>query len=322
MNKNLKNKKVHIFFISVIVISCIILFWGHISNWSSDIQKILAELIFVNIAFYILSIVNGYRFVLKVIVCSILMLIFFVSIGVFFERSIISYIKISVCGFLLWLGMWLFWGGIRSVKYKVYSEEEEDTKYFWSISLFIIGTMLIVINIFEIIRIIAELLKSWGYKNNLTSISVIITVITFLLGSLVKLKISNDSNKKDRTIELHKEIDWRKELHDLEIKSTYNIKDLLKINSFFNPKHDIRDKDDIDVRLNKAIVDIVVLYVKPSQVSSNKNNKNIHEPILTLFNIRLTKQDLSKELSSKETQIIREYIHELLKNDWKIQTKY
>lgn len=324
MNKYLKNKKVHIFFGSVIVFFIFMLFIGYIRNWSNSILEMFLELLFINIVLYILSMVNGIKFVLKLIGSSLLMMIFFVTTGLIFKKSLILYISISICGFLLWLGIWLFWNGIRNTKTKVYTNEEEDTVLFLNMILFTIGTMLIVINIFEIMKIITELLKNWGYgkKNIITGASLIVSVITLLLGNIVKLKISNDSNKKDRTIELHKEINWRKELHDLEIKDIYNIRDLIKVNSFFNPKHDIRDTD-IDVDLNNEIVNILTKYVGVNPVLYNKseNNKKENEPLLTLFDFNLTKDDLDQELSESETQIIREYIHQLLKNDWRKQTK-
>lgn len=185
--------------------------------------------------------------------------------------------------------------------------------YFMAIPFILMGFGGVGIFSLEIIHRLSQLFKSWGIKDPISGVTVIVTIITFTIGLIVRTVISERERKQSVKNELHKEIKWREQLHNLEMKERYTISDLVKLNTFFNPYHeDNNQHHNIDVELNELIVRILSKY-------TNRINDNCKT---TLFDFNLTDNVMDIVLTVKETQDIRKYIHNLLKNDWDMQTKY
>lgn len=233
---------------------------------------------------------------------------------------------IAMCFGILVIALFVLYMGIRLMKCFISISTEkkrnknEDSYFFSGIGLIIIGGVGSVIAGVTLIKDIAVYLSGKGISNPLTGVTIIVTVITFIVGSIIKLFINKKENErqlvisreeqlKQSQISLHKEMDWRKQLHELETKEQYTIGDLIKLNSFFNPYD--KKKKDIDYKLNRTIKNIVSRHAKP--INPNKQ--------ITLFDYKLTEKIQKERISVKDTQRVRELIHKLLKNDWETQTK-
>lgn len=227
--------------------------------------------------------------------------------------------------------MFIF-SSIKAFEAFINSDEDERTGgriYIVFLFVFVSSAGLMIFLSFKLIHSLILLFYSWGVPKGsaLTGISIIVTIITFSISQFFKVQSEKKSRRQERQIALHKETEWRKELWNLEIKPEYNIQDLIKLNSFFNPKHKKKEKgikEDIDVRLNKVIVNILSKYTCRNSVFFNKseNDKKENEPLVTLFDYSLTEDIIDQKLNPEENQEIRELIHELLKVDWDKQTKY
>lgn len=206
------------------------------------------------------------------------------------------------------------------------SEQEQESVYIIFLIVFFLGVGATTYSVIELMHSMISLFTSWGIqkKDCITGVSLLITITTFFIGQFLKVQGDKLSRKQEKQIALHKEMDWRRELWDLEVQPEYSIQDLIKLNSFFNPKHSVKDEENIDVRLNTAVVNILSKYTCRNSVYFNKseNDKKENEPLVTLFDYSLTEDVINQKLNPEENQEIRELIHELLKVDWDRQTKY
>ena len=193
-------------------------------------------------------------------------------------------------------------------------ENKQSDNFFFIIEAFLaIGGILILCSVIKMVMEIAIVYKKVGLEDPLTGASIIVTVITSILGLVVKIFIGKNNKKQEKQIALHKEMDWRKELHKLEKKGKYQLSDLIKINSFINPYHKKRpnEKNNIDYEMNETIVKIL----------DNHEVKSLNDKKATLFDYKLTGHQMNKKLDVIENQEIRQGIHKLLKWDWDEQTK-
>lgn len=207
-------------------------------------------------------------------------------------------------------GVIILYGSYWIVRKLVKGEDNKSNNAFIVMEMLIfIGLLLVVPSLLLLIGQIAVFFKKLGLKDGLTGASVVVTIVTCLIGAGVKLKINKDNEKKDKIISMHKEMNWRNGLHKLEIQAGYTIGDLVKLNSYFNPESD----SSIDKEINSTIVRIL----KDHNIDMFEEKQDCQ----TLFDFKLTKGDFAYPLNLKENRDIRKNIHKLLKNDWDIQTK-
>lgn len=247
-----------------------------------------------------------------------------IAIGYYQKKSILVNLFIGLL-FIIW-GISCIFLSNKYIKKAVNEDgrKQENSFLVWLL-LFIGGTLLTIASVLFSIKDMISLFSKWvPHEEILTGVSILVTLITFSIGQFFKIQSDKISRKQEKQIALHKEMDWRRELWNLEVQPEYNIQDLIKLNSFFNPKHSTENEEDIDVRLNTAVVNILSKYTCRNSVYFNKseNNKKENEPLVTLFDYSLTEDVIDQKLNPEENQEIRELIHELLKVDWDKQTKY
>lgn len=278
------------------------------------------------IIFYVLAALLA---LIWMILCSgITNVILYMIIGALFSYLVVDdrqLVKVIIPLALLLIGiLCIYWANKLFNKGINEDDRKEEKKYI----LFLLGSLITIISALDLIHSLISLFQSWDKKGDpVTGVSLLVTIITFSIGQFFKIQGDKLSRKQKNQMALHKEINWRKELWDLEVKPEYSIQDLIKLNSFFNPKHKKKgkkEKEDIDVRLNLAVVNILSKYTCSNSVFFNKseNNKEEDEPLVTLFDYCLTEDVINIKLNPEENQEIRELIHELLKVDWNKQTKY
>lgn len=204
--------------------------------------------------------------------------------------------------------------------------------------LFLIIILLLFIGIGEILPVDFNL-KNSGDATLLAAVFAgSITLISIIVSALVKAH----SKKQDRIANVRSEMSWRKELVEIEVKSRLRINDVLKLNSFINPYH--KEKT-IDYFINKVCTRIVRKHLLNHYNNENENKKikrNLKEfqkiknevkkysGILppeaiekhdeTIFDLKID-SIITEKLNSNESQVIRECVHALLKNDWEYNVK-
>lgn len=257
--------------------------------------------------------INGLAFLIILIVCAGISTL---GIWKFLEfinkdRSIYKYfVYILENAAVFIFGVIILYGSYLIVRKLVKEKDNKSNNAFIVMEMFIfIGLLLVVPSLLSLIGQIALFFKKLGLKDGLTGASVVVAIVTCLIGAGVKLKINKDNEKKDRMISMHKEMNWRNGLHKLEIQDGYTIGDLVKLNSYFNPESD----SNVDKEINYTIVRIL----KDHNIDMFEEKKDRQ----TLFDFKLTKSAFDYPLNLKENRDIRKNIHKLLKNDWDIQTK-
>lgn len=207
-------------------------------------------------------------------------------------------------------------------------------KLFFTI-LFPTTLVSVVTGVFDIYQIYESIgVKACAELTGVTA--TVLTIITTIFGYFY-----NKSQSKIQSI--HAESEWRKRLLDLEKKPFYTTNDLLELNSFINPYHKKHGKDNLDIYINKVIVDCIknlnddnnniddstieksykienylnpILFGKPKKNSeSNKDNTEKS----TLWDIWPKNMCPYCDLiltDENDTIKIRRCIHALLKDDW------
>lgn len=163
-----------------------------------------------------------------------------------------------------------------------------------------------------------------------------ITLISIIASALVNYY----SKKQDRIANVRSEMSWRKRLAKIEVKPCLRINDVLKLNSFINPYH--KEKT-IDYFINKVCTRIVRKHLlnhynnKNKKIKRNlkefqkiKNEVKEYSGIMppeaiekhneTIFDLKVD-SIIAEKLNSNESQVIRECVHALLKNDWEYNVK-
>lgn len=167
------------------------------------------------------------------------------------------------------------------------------------------------------------------------TITKIIPSIKDIFKSYFDNKENQEKLKFERNNDMHKELEWRQKVYNLEIQDSYTVKDLVILNALINPY----DHGDIlDNYINSVITEIVS---KISGIDSKKiKNKGLrYEAICdvntklneketakikstpTLFDFPINNGILKKTLNPEQSAKVRECAHLLLKNDWKKQVK-
>lgn len=168
------------------------------------------------------------------------------------------------------------------------------------------------------------------------TITKIIPSIKDIFKSYFDNKENQEKLKFERNNDMHKELEWRKKVYNLEIQDTYTVKDLVILNSLINPyKKGNNDKDSLDFYINQVIINILQKLTNNNVNFDNKGDKRDNalkrvigdntiltgDNVKTLFDFQIDSGLLKKSLNPEQSAKVRECAHLLLKDDWKKQTK-
>lgn len=298
----------------VLVISGLVTFFSFLGvkfdvgfHFGKLIRNLVIDPKYIGLIGIVLGIILFVDYPIQLLLCSIMTVIVVVTpVRIFF--SPIESLLIIACVLLIILGVALVYFGAKMIENKL------TDNFFFIIETFMaVGGILILCSVIKMVMEIATVYKNVGLEDPLTGASIIVTVITSALGLIVKIFMGKNNKKQEKQIALHKEMDWRKELHKLEKKGKYQLSDLIKINSFINPYHkkETDEENNIDYEINETIVKIL----KEHKIEA------LNEEKATLFDFELTDHQMNEKLDSAENQELRQGIHKLLKWDWDLQTK-
>lgn len=126
----------------------------------------------------------------------------------------------------------------------------------------------------------------------------VLTIIATVFGYFY-----NKSQSKIQAI--HAESEWRKRLLDLEKKSFYTTNDLLELNSFINPYHKEHGKDNLDIYINKVIVDCID-HLNYHKLNTDKEtiDYELEDYLIPILNVCVEKnkgKDKNKDKNENET---------------------
>ncbi|WP_283580343.1 hypothetical protein [Ligilactobacillus aviarius] len=225
---------------------------------------------------------------------------------------------------------WLLWAYFKGKD----DRDKKFTKLGFYFGLFPTTLISVVTGVWDIYHVY----ESMGVKAcaELTGVTAtVLTIIATIFGYFY-----NKSQSKIQAI--HAESKWRKRLLDLEKKPFYTTNDLLELNSFINPYHKKHGKDNLDIYINKVIVDCIHHLTKDDDSNnSNTIKKDNYEVENYLEKILFGDSEENKENDDTEkstlwdvwpknicpycslvltneidTIKIRRCIHALLKDDW------
>lgn len=320
LNKLSVRKKIGIIFAIIGMILLIITIFLPVNSVIYNIIFIVSILcvIISLILIFSISFVSILGICTAILTCILYLLINLEKIN----HAYIYLFNILVIAIFLLLGAILLYTGYLVVKELNKSDDINNNVFIIIETVILIGLTLFIPSLLLIVEQIGEFFSKLGFKESLTGASVIITIVTCLIGAIVNLKINKDNEKKDRKINIHKEMDWRKDLHSLEMQDSYTIRDLVKLNSFFNSEYNMKNEfiqkhnklkkeatDLINKCDEKEMRDFISSHYYLETNPSDKI-KDLKGTINNLINSNYTKEELDNidiELIDKIVEILKNH---------------
>ena len=231
---------------------------------------------------------------------------------------------------------WLLWAYFKGKD----DRDKKFTKFGFYFGLFPTTLISVVTGVWDIYHVYENMnVKACAELTGVTA--TVLTIIATIFGYFY-----NKSQSKIQAI--HAESEWRKRLLDLEKKPFYTTNDLLELNSFINPYHEEHGKDNLDIYINKVIIDCID-HLNYHKLNTDKEtiDYELEDYLIPILNVCVEKnkgkdknenETSEKQLSDtgdkntlwdiwpqnchevirdkNDTIKIRRCIHALLKDDW------
>lgn len=149
-----------------------------------------------------------------------------------------------------------------------------------------------------------------------------------IIQKLIDLIESQAELQTNHNYEIHRELEWRNKVYNLEIQDSYTVKDLVILNALINP---YEHGDKLDTYINQVITNILQeLSIEKNDFTKEDKRELAIKDVIgedvrtneeTLFNFSISNELIKKPLNSAQSAKIRDCAHLLLKNDWKKQVK-